>query len=314
MTHSRRQRRTAAAPVGWASAALFAVAIGLGASDRKAAGQTPQIRRWEIAATVVWIEDPGRVFSAVRLGDPVRGTLTYDVNNFLYPAWFGVVTMTIENPRTGGELNFGKDVAGIWGDIYWFDAFPDVTTNDDVEFIQSVVPPAGVPAIDPVVFASFSGPPRVLSGENPLEDLNLDDWPVALLSFLDFDDSITTYIDAEINALTPIVTPLSAADFDYDGDVDAGDLYGWTRSFGSADSHVADADLDGDADGADFLAWQRQLGIDAGLSTSRDVVPEPDALLIALLGLIAAGGLKRRGRVAPTGTNVRRTESRVNPY
>lgn len=295
MTHSRRQRRTAAA-VRWASAALFAVAIGLGAGDRKAAGQTPQIRRWEIAATVIWIEDPGRVFSGVRLGDPVRGTLTYDVNSFLYPAWFGVATMTIDNPRTGGELQFGKDVAGIWGDIYWFDAFPDPTTeDDDVEFIQSVVPPAGVPAIDPVVLALFRGPPRVLSGENPLEDLQLDDWPEALLSFFDFDESITTYIDAEINALTPIVTPLSAADFDYDGDVDAGDLYGWTHTFGSTDSHVADADADGDADGADFLAWQRQLGTDAGFSASGDVVPEPHALLIAILGLVVASGLKQQG-------------------
>jgi hypothetical protein len=250
--------------------------------------EAPQIVRWEIEATVIKIADPDNVFSSVRLGDPVRGTLTYDVNNFTYPAWLGLASMTIDNPRTGEPLRFEKDVAGSWADVFWYDDFPHDTREDDLEIYQSVVPPAGFVGEAPIVTAFFRGPSSVLSGENPLIDLDLDDWPIALLSFYDVYEGfeITTYIDAETFSMTRIESPVMAADFDYDGDVDAVDRFGWAQSFGLAPQlGYADADGDSDADGADFLIWQRQISGPAQQLSG--AVPEPSTLVLAWAAVLA---------------------------
>jgi hypothetical protein len=77
---------------------------------------------------------------------------------------------------------------------------------------------------------------------------------------------------------------LAAADFDGDGDVDAGDLAVWQEAY--AINAMADADGDGDSDGSDFLAWQRQhTGTLAPLAIVQ-VVPEPMSALLLVSAVI----------------------------
>jgi hypothetical protein len=76
-----------------------------------------QVLKWDIEATIVEIEDPEMLYPNVRLGDPVRGFLSYDLsvqpeeqspNEFFYPhdPSFEVVRMVIENPRDGSSIEF----------------------------------------------------------------------------------------------------------------------------------------------------------------------------------------------------------------
>jgi probable HAF family extracellular repeat protein len=80
-----------------------------------------------------------------------------------------------------------------------------------------------------------------------------------------------------------LATPIAAADFNKDGDVDGADLALWQGDYGlNAD---CDADGDGDTDGADFLVWQRQLNSGAtavadAASVGYGGVPEPTALAL----------------------------------
>ncbi len=83
----------------------------------------------------------------------------------------------------------------------------------------------------------------------------------------------------------PISFRLAAADFDFDGDVDAADLVVWGSSYGI--DVGADADSDGDSDGADFLAWQQQFGPGAPGQVSAQIVPEPTTIALFLMATIA---------------------------
>jgi probable HAF family extracellular repeat protein len=83
-----------------------------------------------------------------------------------------------------------------------------------------------------------------------------------------------------------LATPIAAADFDKDGDVDGADLALWQGDYGV--SANCDADGDGDTDGQDFLVWQRQYiaGV-PGLANELSI-PEPASLLLALMALAAS--------------------------
>ncbi len=90
----------------------------------------------------------------------------------------------------------------------------------------------------------------------------------------------------------------SAADFDEDGDVDAGDLVAWQAGYGSvAATHLlGDADGDGDTDSADFLVWQRQFTGGQNPFSAGKVVPEPSSMAILLLtatGMLLFAGSAR---------------------
>ncbi|QEG37329.1 M14 family zinc carboxypeptidase [Bythopirellula goksoeyrii] len=94
-----------------------------------------------------------------------------------------------------------------------------------------------------------------------------------------------------------VANPL-AADFDEDGDVDAGDLAAWQAGYGSvAATHLlGDADGDGDTDSADFVIWQRQFTGGQNPFSTGKVVPEPSSMAILLLtatGMLLFSGSAR---------------------
>ena len=75
------------------------------------------------------------------------------------------------------------------------------------------------------------------------------------------------------------------ADFDMDGDVDAGDLAQWEGDYGVNGN--SDADGDGDSDGNDFLAWQEQFGSGLPRIAGPAAMPEPSTLVMASLAALA---------------------------
>jgi len=97
---------------------------------------------------------------------------------------------------------------------------------------------------------------------------------------------LTDWIRESLNEMDPVL-----ADFQTDGDVDAGDLKVWRGGFGEfkAATHMqGDADGDLDVDGADFLAWQRQLGRAAAATRASAAIPEPCGRLLLTGGMLAA--------------------------
>jgi hypothetical protein len=107
-----------------------------------------------------------------------------------------------------------------------------------------------------------------------------------------------------------VATPAQAADFQEDGDVDAGDLDRWKMHHGTSPSAAhsqGDADGDGDVDGGDFLVWQRQLGSSSSIAASA-AVPEPSATTLALLALAIVSCRRRRqpAPLAPTSAEIPR--------
>ncbi len=86
------------------------------------------------------------------------------------------------------------------------------------------------------------------------------------------------------------------ADFNDDGSVSSADLTIWKNAFGV--SAAGDTDGDGDTDGQDFLNWQRNYGGEppALNSSTASAIPEPTAVLLALIGLM--GTMDRFGRSA----------------
>jgi hypothetical protein len=93
-----------------------------------------------------------------------------------------------------------------------------------------------------------------------------------------------------------------AADFDEDGDVDAGDLAAWQLGYGitsGAEHYSGDADGDGDVDGRDFLIWQQQFGSSSLLQSA--VVPEPHSLSVLLATALSWMPRRRSGGSYPPG-------------
>jgi hapalindole H/12-epi-hapalindole U/12-epi-fischerindole U synthase len=87
-------------------------------------------------------------------------------------------------------------------------------------------------------------------------------------------------------------SPLSPADFNADGFVNATDLNVWRTAYGTSDEGDADNDLD--TDGNDLLVWQRELLTPAALPTAH-AVPEPHSLaLLATLSLALSAAGRRR--------------------
>jgi hypothetical protein len=108
-------------------------------------------------------------------------------------------------------------------------------------------------------------------------------------------------------------TPLGS-DFDSDGDSDGADFLAWQRGLGTATGATksqGNADGDADVDAADLAAWKAQFSTGAfsgagALQTgfvryvtgAASPVPEPSAILLAGVGLVAYA-CSRRNSKAP---------------
>ena len=85
-----------------------------------------------------------------------------------------------------------------------------------------------------------------------------------------------------------ILEAVPAADFDFNGAVDAADRAIWQAAYGTTPQ--GDANNDGQSDGADFLEWQRGFALSAAraaASSSVTSVPEPAAAPLLLYGFAA---------------------------
>ena len=127
------------------------------------------------------------------------------------------------------------------------------------------------------------------------------------------DGDQTSMIDEPwFNASTPVFaffdgtrttirdSPVFAADFDFDGDVDHDDLRIWERgvtTLTGATQASGDADGDGAVTGRDLLVWQGEF-MSPGSSPRGAAVPEPTAALLFLIALSIVGITRK-----PTGAS-----------
>lgn len=118
----------------------------------------------------------------------------------------------------------------------------------------------------------------------------------ALLAFLGTLTD-TEFLMSELFS-NPLVT--LAGDYDGSGVVDSDDRDVWMDAFGLTDDDVsgplaADGNGDGVVDAADYSVWRDNLGArwDDAVSALAQAVPEPTAVLLALLALGASAGRRR---------------------
>lgn len=241
-------RRLAKVALCW----IAAVAAG-----REAVAQQT-IRRWEIEAVVVEMDDPDLIFGDVQLGDPVRGFLSYDRATppadddpttalYVHEAGFVTAGMRIENPRDGGAIEFLPDLDGFWSSLLTLvgvgnDAEePELSDDpyDSLLAIQSVLAPDGFSGEAPIVNVSLAGPGDILPDVSLPEALALEPWKLATLTFIDFFDldveagkTFSSYVLAEIRSLTPAVPEPASAALALVGGL-AG-LLGWRRPASAA--------------------------------------------------------------------------------
>jgi Dockerin type I domain len=79
------------------------------------------------------------------------------------------------------------------------------------------------------------------------------------------------------------------ADFNGDGQVDAGDYATWRKSFGTTVTSGSDGDAnsDGVVDAMDYTIWRNQLGQTDGMSSlTSGQVPEPGTILTTLIAVV----------------------------
>lgn len=95
-----------------------------------------------------------------------------------------------------------------------------------------------------------------------------------------------------------LVAPYQPADVDDDGDVDGDDFLAMQQAVGATGLESfegADANGDGNVDQFDFNVWRQRFGTSYGgsSSTTAQTVPEPAALALAALGVVACSHRKR---------------------
>jgi hypothetical protein len=274
----------------------------------------PQVLRWQLDATLTDVVDLNGAFPDVRLGDPVRAVLKYDpaqlpseiyddksLYDYRHPGWFGVASVTIENPRTGSEIHLDNDVSDPIGPAVA--VFNGLLESTGVGALQQIARPSGM---DPGSLLLELAGPRTAEFDPRLPvELNLADWPLAHLEYSAFDVDeaeivLSEYLYAEIHKLTPITTPVLPGDYDYDGDVDVADYGGWKASFGFNRSDLyADGNANGIVDAADYVVWRNALSRAASSTAgSRVSVPEPATALLCIVACITQTRRRERRSLA----------------
>jgi hypothetical protein len=251
-----------------------------------------QILLWEIEATVVDIDDPDMIFTHVRVGDPVRGFLSYELATsrsgigddgfevyFHDSANFEVAGMVIENPRDGTEMTLAPYPADL-ADIYvWNDVEDDKRgIHDEFSAYQGVRAPVGFRGEAPMVAVDLYGPPGVLTSTTLPTALDLNDWPEAIIGLVDYYDLLlgsddpAGYIAAEIHTLTPVPPPNISGDFNRDGTVDAADYVWWRDNLDFYYTQSA------------YRVWRANFGATSEPNLAAGV-PEPTSATVALCAL-----------------------------
>ncbi|HEX6963030.1 MAG TPA: spherulation-specific family 4 protein [Lacipirellula sp.] len=247
-----------------------------------------------------------------------------------YDAWYGIDGIFVDemaNTGPGQRLDYYK---AIYDHVKGIDPEWEVMGNPGTHTIEQY---ATWPTADR--FMVFENTGEFYESYNPsawnaeydrdkfVHLVHTEDSPAAMESFLDLAlarnaggiyithdvmnnpwDTLPSYWQAEVLAVAAINASFAAADFNYDGSVDAEDLQRWSAAFGRVGGGAAhnngDANGDGAVDGADFLVWQRELGALQPLdSTSATAVPEPTPAALALAALIAVPRIVRRAGLYP---------------
>jgi hypothetical protein len=211
--------------------------IGFGLLHRESI-VSAQVLYWEIEATVIDINDPDSIFTDVRLGDPVRGFLSYDLATPPFdddpewtwydhdPATFAVAGMTVENPRDGTEIKFAPERDEPYVEVY---------TDDELDWVtayQAVRRPVGYSGSTAEVLIDLIAPPDLLPDSRLPPTLDLNDWPEATIYFGTFSDDASS-IYAEIHTLRSVDPPTLPGDFNGNRSVDASDYVAWRDGLGS---------------------------------------------------------------------------------
>jgi hypothetical protein len=252
------------------------------------------IRTWAFEATVVEHTDPLFEAAGVRLGDPVRGTFSYDLETVpdsgddyaTYNAQPGYRSfqVAIENPRTETQIEYVplvSDASDSWVEVWSYDDTepPDVDDENGVHFYQfTAIPNPDWPDSDFV--AMWFNRPGVSTDFSLPTSYDLDDWPYAVI-FLWADLSPGSGITAEIHTIKP-VTP---GDYNLDGNVNAQDYESWRNDYGADGYSDADGNRDGAIDAADYVIWRKNLpAADSLPSTSS--TPEPTNIASCMFALV----------------------------
>jgi hypothetical protein len=258
------------------------------------------IRTWAFEATIVNVNDPQMLFGDVRLGDPVRGTFSYDVSlpedpssnppewaDYTHPGWFQGLRMAVENPRTDEELRYGRAAnhyrdwfVAVFTEAYFYAERPSV-----VAFWQTTEP-APRSDLSTLVYVEFAG-------QNVLTDIalptsyDLDDWPDAAI-YLDAENG-----PAEAIAQFHTITPIMPGDFTLNGTVDADDYSLWRSTYGPTGISEADWGRNGAVDNADYVLWRNNLPV-ASQPSSAGMAPEPTGTVLCLVAVVAFAQSRHR--------------------
>lgn len=151
------------------------------------------------------------------------------------------------------------------------------------------------------------------SGTSPAQGIYMIAWQARAVGFETSDPFLfvhrtSTISDAANNLaadwaianLEMLTSPVLRGDYDADGDVDGNDFLDWQRTLGSAGASLsADGSDNGVIDAADLMVWRDNFGaIDqiSSASVSASSVPEPAAMLLALMAACGLAGHRARSQ------------------
>jgi hypothetical protein len=278
-----------------------------------------QVLKWSVEATVTEIFDPDMIWDELRLGDPVYGTISYDLSTapevidatatgYFHPLFYPIATMTVENPRTNEDVEFIPAAAldAVLADVIVLSDDDFLGTGelfDSLAFEKSAARPLGFTGPSPAINVFLLGPSTTRSDNTLSTELSLDDWPDAFMLFGDAFDSEGLYgsIVAEIHTLTPV----APGDFNGDGEVNADDYRVWAGGFGSAIRLDADANANGVVDAADYVIWRNNTSQQALAGSA--TLPEPtSSAWLGFVSLACLAAVRRLGARRPCEASIHR--------